>query len=323
VSFVVLIPQLVRSGLPYRFTLDRSDPGLRQLGGMLWPIILGSGVGSLSIFIDQVLGSLLGPGSISSLSYSEKLLHLPLGLIVTAVLVPLFPLLSEDVARGESGVLKDRLSSSLSLVGFALIPASVGLIVLRTPIISLLFQHGEFTSDDTVRTAPVLLFYALGLFPYAGRDVLTRVFYSFHDTRTPVRISIASVVLNVAASVVLMQFLGVGGLALGTSIAFAFNFIVLLHLLRRKTGPLRIRALLRSLGRIAAAATLMGVVVWGVDRLLAGMVAPTTAGLAIRVGGAAAGGVAVYAAAARVGGLPEISALTQLLKGTVARLRRR
>jgi putative peptidoglycan lipid II flippase len=322
VSFLVLIPQLVRCGLPYRLTIDRSDPGLRQLGGMIWPILLGSGVGSLSIFIDQVLGSLLGPGSISSLSYSEKLLHLPQGLIVMAVLVPLFPLLSEDVARGESGVLKERLSMSLSLLAFGLIPASLGLMILRTPIIALLFQHGEFTPEDTVRTAPVLLFYAVGLFPYAGRDVLTRVFYSFHDTHTPVKVSIASVVLNVVASVILMQFLGVGGLALGTSIAFAFNFVVLLHLLRRKTGPLGTRALVRSVGKIIAAAAVMGAVVWGADRVLAGALPSTKVGLAIEVGVAAVLGVFVYAVVARMARLSEMSAFAQLLRSTFAKMRR-
>lgn len=311
--FLVLLPQLARSGLSYRAAIVWGDPGFRQLSGMVWPVLLGSAVGSVSILTDQVLGSFLEPGSISALNYSGKLLHLPLGLLAAAVLVPLFPLLSEDVARGEPELLKAHLRFSLRIIAFALIPASLGLAILRAPIVSLLFQHGEFTSEDTARTAWALLFYSLCMFPYAGRDILTRVFYSHHDTRTPVLISLGAVVLNIAASVVLMRFLGVGGLALGTTIAFSVHFVVLLALLRRKIGPLDIGGLVRSLGRIVVAALIMGGVVWGVDWWLAGAVTADARGAAIRVGAAVTSGVAVYAAAAFVGRLPEASALSGML----------
>jgi len=310
---LVLVPQLAKSGLPYRATIAWRDPGLRQVGGMIWPILLGSGVGAASTFADQVLGSFLEPGSISALSFSEKLFHLPLGLLVAAVAVPLFPLLSEHVAKDEPELLKTHLGFSLRIIAFMLIPASLGLIVLRTPVISLLFEHGEFTSEDTARTAWALLFYSMGLFPYAGRDILTRVFYAYHDTRTPIRISVGAVVLNVGASIVLMRFLGVGGLALGTTIAFSANFLVLLYLLRRKIGPLGIGVLMRAFGRIVAASLVMSAAVWAIDRGLAGTVAPSDLGLAIRVGAAVAGGVVVYAAAAAVGRLPEISELKEML----------
>jgi len=152
-------------------------------------------------------------------------------------------------------------------------------------VITLLFEHGAFEASDTSRTAWALLFYALGLFSYAGRDTLTRVFYAYQDTRTPVKISVVAVVLNIAVSLVLMRFLGVGGLALGTTIAMTVNMIVLMELLRRRLGPMGFGRLFRSFLRILAAAGIMGLAVWGVDGLLVGWVQSDTGGLCVPSGG--------------------------------------
>lgn len=319
VSFFVLWPQLRGGGLRYRPVIDWSDPGLRDVAGMIWPVLLGSAVGKVSIFADQVLGSLLESGSISALNYSEKLFQLPLGLFVAGITVPLFPLLSEHVAAREPERLKTTLNFGLRMIAFVMVPAAAGLIVLRTPIVTLLFQHGEFGSEDTLRTAWALLFYSFGLFSYAGRDTLTRVFYAYHDTRTPVKVSVAAVVLNIVVSYGLMQFMGVGGLALGTSIALTVNFVVLIQLLRRKIGPMGFGALARSSGRIAVATGLMTVEVLLVDRWLAGIVAGGDAGLALRVGLGIVGGAVAYLAVARLGRLPELPEILSMLKAAAGR----
>jgi len=319
VSFFVLWPQLHRGGLRYRASIRWDDPGLRDVAGMIWPVLLGSAVGKVSIFADQVLGSFLESGSISALNYSEKLFQLPLGLFVAGITVPLFPLLSEHVAAREPERLKTTLGFGLRMIAFVMVPASAGLIVLRTPIVMLLFQHGEFGAEDTTRTAWALLFYSFGLFSYAGRDTLTRVFYAYHDTRTPVKISMVAVVLNITVSYVLMQFLGVGGLALGTSIALTVNFIVLIELLRRKIGPMGFGALARSSARIAAAAAVMTVEVVLLDRWLAGVVQAGDAGLGLRVGLGIGGGAVTYFIAARVGRLPELPEVVSMLSAAAGR----
>lgn len=318
-SFFVLWPQLRGGGLRYRLSIDRGDPGLREVAGMIWPVLLGSAVGKISIFADQVLGSFLEDGSISALNYSEKLFQLPLGLFVAGITVPLFPLLSEHVAAREPERLKATLGFGLRLIAFVMVPAGVGLVVLRTPIVALLFQHGEFGPDDTARTSWALLFYSLGLFSYAGRDTLTRVFYAYHDTRTPVKVSVAAVVLNIVVSYVLMQFMGVGGLALGTTIALTVNFVALIELLRRRVGPMGFGSLARSSGRIVVAAGVMAVEVLLVDRLLAGAVAAGDAGLAVRVGVGIAGGAVTYLVAARVGNAPELPEIVSMLRAAAGR----
>jgi len=321
-TFLVLVPQLRSKGLRYTPRIDWRLPGMGQVALMVWPILIGSAVGKVSIFVDQVLGSLLGEGSISALNYSEKLFQLPLGLFVAGITIPIFPLLSEQVAARRPDRVNATLAFGLRLIAFVIVPASVGLIVLRVPIVALLFQNGDkFTADDTARTAWALLMYGIGLYSYAGRDTLTRVFYAYHDTRTPVTISVIAVGINIACSYVLMQFIGVGGLALGTTIALTVNYVVLVELMRRRLGFVGFGGIARSLARVVGTSAVMGVVVWAIDMVLAGSLGAGTLGMGLRVLCGVVGGAAVYLAVAAVGRLPELREVLDMLKSVTGRAR--
>lgn len=315
----VLFPGLRDQGIHYRPRIDWHDPAIREVGAMVWPILIGSAVGKISIFADQVLGSMLEVGSISSLSYAEKLFQLPLGLFVAGITVPIFPLLSEQVAAKAPERVKATVGFSLRLMGFLMVPATVGIILLRYPIIGLILEHGKFTADDTARTAWVLLFLCLGLYAYAGRDTLTRVFYAYHDTRTPVKISVATVIINVGVSYGLMQVLGVGGLALGTTIALSINFVVLVWLLRRKIGAVGFTAIFLSLGRVVCASAVMGAAVWGVDRWLAGSLTGSTMHDAVRLVVGLVVGSVVFFGAARLVKMTELAEILDMLRAVFTR----
>jgi putative peptidoglycan lipid II flippase len=319
VSLVVLFPLMHRRGMRYRPRIDWKMPGMREVGMLVWPILIGSAVGKVSIFVDQTLASTLGEGAVSALSYSEKLFQLPLGLFVAGITIPIFPLLSEHVAAHQPERLKSTLNFGMRVIAFAMIPASVGLIVLRTPIIALLFQHGAFTAEDTAQTGWALLFYSIGLYSYAGRDTLTRVFYAYHDTRTPVKISVIAVVVNIAVSATLMFFIGVGGLALGTTVALTLNMVVLMELLRRKLGPMGFGRMGRSFAGILAASIVMGLLVWGADLLLAHTLAPGTVGLGVRVAVGVIGGGLVFLGAAAVLRLPELREVLDMARAVFRR----
>ncbi len=319
-SLVMLLPQMRKEGMRLRARIDWQEPGMRYVGMLVWPILIGSAVGKVSIFADQTLASTLPAGAVSALSYSEKLFQLPLGLFVAGITVPLFPLLSEQVAANQPERLKATLNFALRLIAFVMIPATAGLVVLREPIVALLFEHGKFAAADTERTAFALLFYSLGLFSYAGRDTLTRVFYAYHDTRTPVKISVATVFLNIAVSIVLMMFLGVGGLALGTTIALTVNFLVLVELLRRKLGPMGFGRLATSTLRTAVAAVIMGAIVWAIDSMLAGAV-DGTSGLGLRVGLGVFAGALSFVGLAWITHLPELRETLDMLASAVRRRR--
>jgi putative peptidoglycan lipid II flippase len=319
VGLFLLFPGLRGRGIRYRPRVRWADPAVREVAGMVWPILLGSAVGKISIFCDQLLASLLATGSISSLNYADKLFQLPLGLFVAGITVPIFPLLSEQVAAKAPERVRATLDFALRLMAFLLVPATVGIVLLRYPIIGLLLQHGKFTAADTSRTAWALLFLCLGLYPYAGRDTVTRVFYAHHDTRTPVKISAATVVLNIGVSYLLMRFIGVGGLTLGTTIALSINFVVLLWLLKRKIGVIGFRKTFQSLLKVLAASAVMGGVIWGVDYLVAPVAGAGILGNALRVVAGLVVGVATFLSVARLAKIPELAETVDMLRAVVRR----
>jgi putative peptidoglycan lipid II flippase len=320
-GLAVLFPGLRGQGIHYRPRIDWHDPAVREVGGMVWPILIGSAVGKVSVFIIQLLGSFLEQGSISSLNYADKLFQLPLGLFVAGITVPIFPLLSEQVATKAPERVKATLDFALRLMGFLLVPVTVGIILLRYPLIGLLLQHGEFTADDTSRTAWALLFLCLGLYAYAGRDTLTRVFYAHHDTRTPVKISVATVVITIGLSYLFMQFMGIGGLTLGMTVALTINFLALMWLLRRKIGVIGFKRTAFSLLRVAGASAIMGGVVWAVDLGLAGTVGATSGGYAVRVAVGVLVGAGVFLLTARLVKIPELAETADMLRAVFKRPR--
>ncbi len=319
VGFAVVMFGIRDQEVPYRARIQWRDPALREAAGMVWPVLIGSAVGATAIFSDQIMGSMLDVGSVSSLSYADKLFQLPLGLFVAGITVPLFPLLSEQVAARAPERVKTTLSFALRLMAFLLLPVMVGFILLRFAIIGLIFQHGEFTAADTGPTAWVLLFLLLGLYVYAGRDTLTRVFYAYHDTRTPVKISVATVVINIGLSYLFMQFMGVGGLALGTTVSLTINFFVLLYLLRRKIGRMGLAKMTGSLLRVAGASAVTGAAIWLIDVGLSHLVAESTAGFAVRVVAGVLVGSGTYLSVARLVGSPELAEVKDMLAAIVRR----
>jgi putative peptidoglycan lipid II flippase len=162
--------------------------------------------------------------------------------------------LSSQAAKGEIQALRDTLSFGLRLILFITIPAMIGLIALRTPIIHLLFEHGRFLTVDTAATARALLCYTVGLWAFAGVRVVVPVFYAQHDTKTPVVAAIVAVAANIGLSLALMGPLGHSGLALATALASVLNMAILLVVLRRRLGRFGGRRIARSaLQSIAAA----------------------------------------------------------------------
>ena len=322
VGLLLLFPGLRGRGIHYRPRIRWKDPAVREVAGMVWPILLGSAVGKISIFVDQLLGSLLGTGTISSLNYADKLFQLPLGLFVAGITVPIFPLLSEQVAAKAPERVRATLDFALRLMAFLLVPATVGIILLRYPLIGLLLQHGEFKPSDTARTAWALLFLCIGLYAYAGRDTVTRVFYAHHDTRTPVKISAATVVINIGFSYLLMHFIGVGGLTLGTTIALSVNYVVLMWLLKRKIGVIGFGKTLRSLLNVLGASAVMGAVIWGVDHALAPAAGGGIGGNAVRVVVGVIVGAVTFLLVARLAKIPELAETVDMLRAVLKRRQR-
>jgi putative peptidoglycan lipid II flippase len=326
---LLMLPGLRDQHIRYTPRIKWSDPAVREVGGMVWPVLLGSAVGKISIFSDQIMASVLIGGAISSLNYADKLFQLPLALFVAGITVPIFPLLSEQVAANAPDRVKATLSFAMRLMGFLMIPATVGIILLRYPLIGAIYQNGAFTSEDAVRTAWVLLFECLGLYCYAGRDTLTRVFYSYHDTRTPVKISAVTVVLNIAVSYLFMRIIqsfspmaAVSGLTLGTSVALSVNFFVLVYLLRRKIGSIGFRGIFKSLLGVIGISAAMGVVIWVVDFFLSRELPARTDGFLVRLVVGILVGAGSYLLLARLFKVREFAEITDMLRAAFRRMRK-
>jgi putative peptidoglycan lipid II flippase len=256
------LPFLKQRGMKFRISFDFKHPGVRKIGQLMLPAMLGMAVYEVNGLVDTLLASYLPAGSVSYLNYGNRLVQFPLGLFGVALGTAILPTLSRQAAAGDLASLKDTFSFGMRAVLFVSIPAMVGLMILGKPIIQLLFQRGEFGYSATMASAEALFYYAVGLCAYAGVKVTVPVFYSLQDTKTPVKISIIAMTANIFLNLILMIPLKHGGLALATALSSMLNISWLIVILRRRIGRLGGRKIWASFTRIALASAVMGLGCW-------------------------------------------------------------
>jgi putative peptidoglycan lipid II flippase len=227
-------------------------------------------------------------------------MYLPIGIFGLSVATAAIPALSRDAARGDEYAVRATFSSALRMMLVLNVPATVGLMVLASPIVALLFEHGSFTAAAASGTAAALICYSPGLIGYSAVKLAAPTFYALRDSRTPVVVGAVSVAVNAVLSLALVRVLGVRGLALGTALASIFNATALLWLLRRRLGSIDGRRVALAVGKVGIAALAMAAAAWagerGMESLLPGH--STLAKLAHVAAGVGLG-LAVLAASAR------------------------
>jgi len=293
------LPALRRVGFRYHPWLDVRDPGLRQVMRLMAPATIGAAAVQVNVFVNSNFASYLGDGPVSWLSVAFRFMQLPIGLFGVAIGTVTLPLVSRQSARGETGAFATTIGQALGLVALLCLPAAAGLAVLGTPMIGLIYEHGRFTSVDTIAAAQALGGYAIGLAGYAGIKVLAPAFYALGDTRTPMLVSVLSITTNYLLNWLFTRVLGFGhiGLALATSAVAIGNFTILYVALGRRIGGFggRVPSLV---ARIAGATAIMVAVAWGVDAALATWVPPRpTWGYALRLALAMPAAMVVFWAA--------------------------
>jgi len=207
----------------------------------------------VSVFVNTLLASLLPSGSISYLYYADRVMEFPLGVFGIALASASLPTMARQAAQGDRRGLAATLNFSLRLGFYVAVPATVGLVMLRTPITRVLFERGQFSAPDTLATAQALLWYAVGLAGFSGARIVAQAFYAIGDAATAVKVGILSVAVNVAAALLLMAPLAHGGLALASSVGAYANLVFLVIVARRRFGALGVRSIVASLGRTLAA----------------------------------------------------------------------
>ncbi|MBI3977464.1 MAG: murein biosynthesis integral membrane protein MurJ, partial [Chloroflexi bacterium] len=312
----VQVPVLLRLGMRWRPIVALDHPGVREVGKLLLPRSIGLGATQIVFVAYTALASTLGAETIAALNWAWLLMMMPLGIFGMSIATAVFPTLTDHAAMARIDSLRRTLAGSLRLILFLTIPASVGLILLREPIVGLLFERGQFDARSTQLTAYALFFFAMGLYAHSIVEIVTRGFYALHDTRTPVMISLGSIVVNIALSLGLVRVFQHGGLALAMSVATTLEAMVMLTAIRNRLGGLEDDQLTRSVTRTLFASAAMAAVV-----LLVTVVAPIDLSPVWRrlvvVGASVVTGGLTYLAVAYFLGSQEL----QLLLGVLRRRR--
>lgn len=255
------IPFLKKKGVILKGVFTFSHPGLKKLAKLMLPAIPGAAVYQINMMIITLIATFLPAGSVSYLYYSDRIFQFPLAIFGIALATALLPAMSEQVARNKIDELKESLSYGLRLVFFIMIPAMVGLVILRIPIIRILFQRGAFTVDATLLTAQSLLWFSLGLWSVAGVLVVRNAFYALQDVWTPVKVAVLSLICNLAMCLVLVKPMQHAGLALAISLSSMLNLMTLLVILRMRLGRLGIKKVVLSLIKVLCSSAIMGTMV--------------------------------------------------------------
>lgn len=261
-------PPLAREGFRYRPTIDVRDESLHRVLLLMGPGTIGLAATQINVFVNTILATGEGTGAVSWLDYAFRLMYLPIGLFGVSVATASTPAVSRLVAEGDLGRVRGTVAHAIGLMLLLNVPATVGLIVLADPIVRVIFERGSFTAADTAATAAALRFYAAGLLGYSVVRIVSPTFYALGRSRTPVMVSMASVVVNVALNLALVRVMGYRGLALGTSVTALVNAGAQLLLLRRLLDGLELPVVVRTFARVAAATAVMGVVAGATDQAL-------------------------------------------------------
>ena len=259
-QLLLQFPFLARKGFYFREKAPLYHPGLRKITRLMGPAVFGAAVYQVNILIGTMLASLLPEGSVSYLYYADRLVQFPLGIFAISLSVAVLPSLSRQAAAGNFASLKETFSFAMRFVFFITIPSTVGLIVLREPIIALLFGRGAFDHESIRLTAQALFYYAVGLCAFSGVRIVVATFYALQDTWTPVKMATISIIANIALSIGLMGPMQHGGLALATSLASMINFILLTGRLKNRTGGFSWQKIVVSALRSVIGSVVMGTI---------------------------------------------------------------
>lgn len=261
----IMIPSLYKRKYTFHFNIGIKDPLMKSMGERLIPIMIGSVISQLTMFLERFFVSQIGEAKLTALTLANQIIQLPMAIFVGAFTLPLFPLLSEYVKKQEIKKMQQVLEKGLLYLIIFLLPVSLGLILLSVETCSLLYQRGKFGPDDTWITAIALAYYSVGLLGLACRDLITRAFYALEDTKTPVNLGVVTIVLYVLFVVSLMPFLDHGGIALASSLAALANTFLLGYFLKRKVGwSILSPSFFKTMGKSLLSTAIMGLFIWAI-----------------------------------------------------------
>ncbi|MBX7222995.1 MAG: murein biosynthesis integral membrane protein MurJ [Blastocatellia bacterium] len=317
-QILIQMPSLFHTGFRYVFSFGWNQPDVRRVFTLLIPVVLGGAATQINVFVNSNFASELGDGRVGWLNYAFRLIQFPIGVFGVAIATTSLPGIARAAVRKEIVEFNQRVSHALGLVFVLCIPSACGLAILGNLIVSVIYEHGKFTAGDTRETAAALACYAIGLAGYAAIKVLAPAFYALGDTRTPVWVSLISIVLNYIFNLVLVRKLQFGhtGLALSTAGVILAEFMVFLLILRFHTHLPIVCLQGRRLLKILMASAVLAVTAWAVSRM---WVPVTSGGRMTQLGIAITGSSLLFAVTCKVLGIDEFIWALQAFGGNLAK----
>jgi putative peptidoglycan lipid II flippase len=316
---LIQLPRLIRlKGARYLAVLGLRDPAVMEVLRMMGPRVLGVAVVQLNFIVNTIIALGLSDGSVSALVWAFGLMMIPQMAIAQSTAIAALPTFSAQAAEGHLDELRNSISATLRVIILLSMPAALGLILLRHPLVAMLYQRGEFTEYSTSMVAWALAWYAAGLVGHSILEVVSRAFYALHDTRTPVMVGVVAMGLNIgfsfafAALFTRVGWMPHGGLALANSLATALEVITLLILLSRRMGSINGQRLASAFRQAGLGVLAMGVSLWVWEHFL-----PGNSNVVTALGGILAGVVIYYLIMAGLK-VPELAQLAGAIKRRLA-----
>ena len=318
-QFAFQVPFAIKKGYKFKPVIDFKDRYLKKMLWLVLPVFIGVAVNQVNTMIDRSLASGLGDGVITALNNANRLNGFVMGLFIATLGAVIYPTLSKLSTENNKEKFAESVATSVNCVNLLVLPASVGAIVLATPVVRILFQRGAFNERSTTLTATALVFYSVGMVGFGLRDILGKVFYSLKDTKTPMINGMITVVLNIILNIALVKVMRHGGLALATSLSAIICILLLFGSLKKKIGYYGQDKIKSTFFKSLIASLVMGVVTYFVYKFFNGMLGlgfiPEVISLGVSVGA----GVIAYAVLVKVFKVEEIDMLIDMVKKKIKR----
>ncbi|EQK45980.1 integral membrane protein MviN [[Clostridium] bifermentans ATCC 19299] len=318
-QFLFQVPFAIKKGYKFKPTIDFKDEYLKKMLWLVMPVLIGVAVNQINAMVDRSLASGLEDGVITALNNANRLNGFVMGMFIATLGAVIYPTLSKLSTENNKEKFAESVANSVNCVNLLVVPASVGAMILATPVVRILFERGAFNDRSTTLTATALVFYSVGMVGFGLRDILGKVFYSLKDTKTPMVNGIIAVILNIVLNIALVKVMGHGGLALATSLSAIICIILLFISLKKKIGYYGQDKIRSTFIKTVVASLVMGVVTYFVYKFLFGILGLGFIQEAISLGVSIAIGGAIYLALIIVFKVEEVNMAIDMIKKKLKR----